>query len=91
MFRAILNERKRREIDPTLTVLRESVAILQEGDTSSDYVEERLLDMLDFFETITTVYDQVEKMPTDSLKRMARLGDNFVKLLSRAARNDDDQ
>jgi DNA-binding transcriptional regulator GbsR (MarR family) len=86
MFRDILHERKRREIDPTLAVLRDSVSILQEeDDTSDNYVEERLLDMLEFFETITTVYDQVEKMPTDSLKKMARLGDNFTKVISLAA------
>jgi DNA-binding transcriptional regulator GbsR (MarR family) len=91
MFREILNERKRREIDPTLAVLRESVATLQEDDTSNVYVEERLLDMLDFFETIATVYNQVEKMPTDSLKKMARLGDNFTKLLSRVAQSNSDR
>ena len=71
MFRAILTERKRREMDPTLAVLRESVA--ERLDTESEgYVENRVQEMLDFFETATTLYDQVSQMSTASLTKIAR-------------------
>ncbi len=83
MFRTILKERKHREIDPTLEVLRECVAELDDPAVGDAYARERLREMLDFFETVTTVFDQVEQLPTESLKRMARLGDNFAKVLSR--------
>ncbi len=80
MFRVILHERKRREIDPTLSVLRESVAELGEEDA---HLRDRLQEMLDSFEVITTVYSQVEQLPTDTLLKIARLGDNLGKVLSR--------
>jgi DNA-binding transcriptional regulator GbsR (MarR family) len=85
MFRAILNERKRREIDPALSILRQTIAEL-EGEQEDDvHVQERLQEMLDFFELITTVYGQVEKMPTASLIKIARLGENFGKVLNKIA------
>lgn len=83
MFRVILEKRKSREIDPTLATLRESVAELDGEDV---HVKDRLQEMLEFFEVITTVYDQVEQLPTDTLVRIARLGDSLSKVLSRLSR-----
>lgn len=80
MFRMILRERKRREIDPALNILRDSVTDLR-GESDDEYVAERLNEMLEFFEVITTVYDQVEQLPTSTLRRVARLGENFSRLL----------
>lgn len=70
MFRAIFAERKRREMDPTLAVLRESVAELV--DTENDvHVQSRVQEMLDFFEAATTLYDQVAQMSTATLAKIA--------------------
>jgi DNA-binding transcriptional regulator GbsR (MarR family) len=86
MFRAILAERKRREIDPTLTMLRESVAEFV-GESGSDaHSQDRLQEMLDLFEIITRVYAQIEQMPTDTLIKIARLGDRFGQVLSKLAK-----
>lgn len=84
MFRVILRERKRREIDPAVYVLKEMVADLQ--DESEDlHAEERLNEMLEFFEVITTVFNQMEQLPTSTLRRLARLGENFSRLLTLAS------
>jgi DNA-binding transcriptional regulator GbsR (MarR family) len=81
MFRVILRERKRREFDPTLALLRQSAAELQ-ADTAGDaYVRERLQEMLDFFEAAAAIYDQVAQLPTDALAKVARLGDRFSKII----------
>jgi DNA-binding transcriptional regulator GbsR (MarR family) len=85
MFRVILNERKRREFDPTLAVLRDTVATLSEDDTSDPFAREKVADMLDLFEAITIAYNQVEKMPTEAIKKMAMLGDGLAKLLGMVA------
>jgi DNA-binding transcriptional regulator GbsR (MarR family) len=85
MFRAILNEHKRRAIDPTLETLRGSVAEIQDSDEPS-HVKEKLQEMLDFFEMITMVYGQAEQVPTDTLVRIARLGDGFGKMLNMIAK-----
>ena len=85
MFRVILNERKRREVDPALEMLHESVSEVRDDKTNDPYVVDRLQELLDLFEIFTTVYDQVEQMPTETLKKMAKLGDNFARVLNRVA------
>ena len=80
MFRIILQERKRREIDPTYALLRESVADMVKKDEHDPYVEERLTEMLEFFEVITEFYNQFEEMPTETCKRLARMGDNLTRM-----------
>src|SRR5215475_10683286 len=59
MFRVILGERKRREIDPTLAVLRECVDSLEKGSAAQAYTRDRLDEMLEFISTMTTLYDEV--------------------------------
>ena len=71
MFRAILRERKNRELDPLLATLRESVAEVSMEDA---HVQDKLQTMLDSLEAVTTVYAQVDQVPTETLVRIARLG-----------------
>jgi DNA-binding transcriptional regulator GbsR (MarR family) len=84
MFRAIIRERKSREIDPLLAMLRESVA---EADEDDPHVNARLHAMLDSLESVVTIYNQVEQMPLDTLVKLARLGDNFGKVLGKIAKS----
>ena len=51
-----------------------------------DHVKDNLQEMLDFFEIITTIYSQVEQMPTSALVKIAKLGDSFGKVLSMVAK-----
>lgn len=81
MFRVILNERKRREFDPTLAVLRETVADLGKEQDSDPVAKAKVADMLELFETITMAYNQVEQMPTGAIKKMAKLGDGLAKII----------
>jgi len=81
MFRVILNERKRREFDPTLAVLRKTVTNLSKDEYSDPFSKDKVAEMLDLFETITTAYNQVEKMPTEAIKQMAKLGDGLAKII----------
>jgi len=81
MFRVIMDERKKREADPTLAMLRESVAEAKKPGSSDAYTRERLGDMLQFFELMTSWYDQTRRMPTSSVLKMCKLGDKVVRLL----------
>jgi DNA-binding transcriptional regulator GbsR (MarR family) len=81
MFRVVLDERKRREIDPTLLMLRDCIA---EADTQKDkdaYTRERLQALCDFFEATTAWYTQIRKWPASALARFVKLGDKALKLL----------
>lgn len=82
MFQVILHQRKRREVDPTLEVLRECVA---EADKADLYSRERLLDLLDFFETMTSCYEQIRHLPTPTLIKLVKSGDKVRKLLGLAS------
>jgi DNA-binding transcriptional regulator GbsR (MarR family) len=82
MFQMIVEGRKRREVDPTLAVLRECVA---EGSKPLDaHARERLLELLAFFEMMTRWFDQVRRMPRTTLTRFVRMGDKVAKLLGPA-------
>jgi DNA-binding transcriptional regulator GbsR (MarR family) len=79
MFRMVLDERKRREIDPTLLMLRECIA--ETGGQKDSFTRERLQSLCDFFETTTAWYIQVRKWPAATLARFVKLGDKALKVL----------
>jgi DNA-binding transcriptional regulator GbsR (MarR family) len=86
IFRVILDERKRREIDPTLEFLQDSVQEMREQDAGQEYVEERVNDMLEFFETVNAVYEHYERIPTDRLKELFQKGNKLTTILDLVAR-----
>src|SRR3954467_1039729 len=49
MFRVVLDERKKREIDPTLILLRECIEEADKDKETDEYTEQRLRDLHDFF------------------------------------------
>ncbi len=81
MFRVILRERKRREIDPTVTMLRACIAEAGRPKAADAVTRERLGQLLDFFELATSAYAQSEKMPTAAAIKLAKAGDRVFKLL----------
>ena len=81
MFRVIARERKRREIDPTVEILKECIAAAGKSKSADAYTRDRLSDLLDFFELADTAHSQMEKLPTTALVRLARMGDRALKVL----------
>ena len=81
MFRVIARERKKREIDPTVRVLRDCIAEAEKPKSADAYTRERLGDLLEFFEVATTGFEQAEKIPTRALLKIARMGDKALRLL----------
>ncbi len=69
LFRAILNERRRRELDPLVQTLQEGVAEAGEQDP---FVRDRMQEMLDLFEVIAMLADKTRDLPTDVLLKMGR-------------------
>ena len=73
IFRTVSEERKRREIDPTLRVLGECVQELK-GHTQSDaYTRERLESMLEFLTTMAGLFEEVLRIPAGALKGVGKL------------------
>ena len=85
MFRVILDERKRREIDPTLAVLRECAKEAKQGGKEEEYERERLEELLGFFETMTTWYHEISRLSTSLVIKFVKLGAKVTKMLGRAS------
>jgi DNA-binding transcriptional regulator GbsR (MarR family) len=88
MFRIILDERKKRETDPTLAMLRDCVADAKveaknngKADTDSAYVRDRLSSMLEFFELMTNWYEQTRSMPIGAVMKLVRMGAKVKKMM----------
>ena len=81
MFRVVLNERKRREIDPTTQMLNECIAEAEKDKSSDDYTVARLRDLRDFFETTSAWYVQIRQWPTSAIVKFVKLGDKVLKVL----------
>ena len=81
MFRIIVDERKKREADPVLNMLRDAVADAKKPGAADAYTRERLADMLQFFELMTGWTEQTRKLPTPALVRMVKMGDKVARLV----------
>jgi DNA-binding transcriptional regulator GbsR (MarR family) len=81
MFQVILNERKRREIDPTVALLKGCIAEAQKSGPASNSDRERLAELLEFFETMNTMYEHLRSVPPSTLKKFARAGDKVKKVM----------
>ena len=84
LFRLVLDERKRREIDPTLTILRDCLIEAEKAGAGEKYARERLGDLLGFFETTTSWYEQIRRMPTGAVIKFVKMGDKLRKLIGAA-------
>jgi DNA-binding transcriptional regulator GbsR (MarR family) len=81
MFRIVLDERKRREFDPTMAVLRECIAEAEKDAATGGYSEDRLREMHNFLATTAGWYATFRGWPTSVLKRFFGMGDKARKLL----------
>jgi DNA-binding transcriptional regulator GbsR (MarR family) len=79
MFKIVLQERKRREIDPTVAFLREAVAEAEKSGEKG--TKERLAGMLEFFEAATEGYDEFARMSPGALRKVLKYGGKLQKLL----------
>ena len=78
MSRIILEERKRREVDPTLQVLEECLA---EAAGSDPDVQERLIQLQKLFSTLDSWYEEIMSLSSKDLQRLVTMGRAARKLL----------
>jgi DNA-binding transcriptional regulator GbsR (MarR family) len=81
MFRMVLDERKRREIDPTIALLEECMRDAAREKDGDKYTGERLRELHRFFETTTAWYVQVARLPAAALVKFLKTGDKVLKTL----------
>ncbi|HEY1264247.1 MAG TPA: MarR family transcriptional regulator [Terriglobales bacterium] len=80
MFRIIAEQRKRRELDPTVQLLHRCLSEL--GESSHDaYIRERLADITEFFEMVTMAYTEFSQMSPQALRGLVKMRGRIRKLL----------
>jgi DNA-binding transcriptional regulator GbsR (MarR family) len=81
IFRVIVEERKRREIDPTLTMLREC-AIDGAADEELDAATlARMQGVLDFLEMLSATFQDYRHLSPQTLQRMLKMGGKAARFL----------
>lgn len=74
LFYTIMEGRKQRELDPTLSVLRECVLESGEDKQTPSDVKKRMKEVLEFMETLDTWHDQIKVLPKATLLKLIKLG-----------------
>ena len=83
LFRVILKQRKQRELNPTLSMLR-NVAVEMEDESDTDPItKERIQNMLAFVENTSDWYEKIVEVPTPTLRKLMKLGTDITKALSK--------
>ncbi|MBK9656415.1 MAG: GbsR/MarR family transcriptional regulator [Rhodanobacteraceae bacterium] len=80
IFKTLAEERQRREVDPTLSMLRD--ALLETAASPEDaYAQERMRRMHELIEQITDWFAEIRKLSPETLQSLMSLGGKVVKLL----------
>jgi DNA-binding transcriptional regulator GbsR (MarR family) len=81
MFRIIVEERRKREIEPTLAILRDCLAEESASSKPDPVTRERLGAMLEFFELTSGWYEKMRRLPTSVILQVLKMGDRALKFL----------
>ncbi|MCU7906518.1 MAG: MarR family transcriptional regulator [Candidatus Thiodiazotropha sp. (ex Epidulcina cf. delphinae)] len=74
LFYVIMEGRKQRELDPTLSLLRECVLDGEEDKQTPAGVKQRIKEVLEFMETLDTWHGQIKGLPKTTLLKLIKLG-----------------
>ncbi len=84
IVRTLVEERKKREIDPTLSKLRE-LELDGDADTSA-YAADRIHQLRTLIEELTALYEELARIETDRLTTLLKAGSTLTKLVTATGR-----
>ncbi|MBR8654875.1 GbsR/MarR family transcriptional regulator [Achromobacter sp. Marseille-Q0513] len=85
IFRILMEEKRKREIDPTLTLLRDTLR--EPASKPADvYAQQRMTEMLELIELSTGWFDEVQRLPPETLQNLMKLGSKVQKVLGFAGK-----
>jgi len=80
VFQAIIEHKKKHEIDPTIEMLRECVRGKGREESKDRHAIEKMTEMLELIEMATDLYEQVTKLPRVTQKKILAMGGKLQKL-----------
>ena len=86
MLTRIATERKKREIDPTVSLLADLAARLEKQPQAPQHIRQRIGRMHEFMGTLGRWYDDMQNVPKPTLVALMKLGAKVARLLPGAPR-----
>lgn len=83
LFRVIIDQRKQRELNPTLSMLKKCAAEVEAEADTDDITKERMKNMLAFVETTSDWYEKIHGVPTTTLQKLMKLGAGITKFVQK--------
>ena len=80
IFRTLAEERQRREVEPTLSVLRDAI-LASPTSAEERHAQARMRQMHDLIELLTTWFADVRKLTPSTQQQLLKMGGAVVRLL----------
>ncbi|NJS35579.1 MAG: GbsR/MarR family transcriptional regulator [Brachymonas sp.] len=80
IFRTLADERKKREIDPTLSMLRDSLLVTPTNAPDA-HAQQRMAQMHELIELVTTWFTDIQRLDEQTLRQLMKMGAAAQKLL----------
>jgi len=81
LFRVIIEQRKQRELNPTLAMLKSCAADVDLEKETDAITKERIHNMLEFVASTSAWYEEISDVPTSTLTKLMKLGKRITKLV----------
>lgn len=79
IVRTLVEQRRKREIEPTLTMLRDTLLITPQSP-QEQFAQDKMREMHDLIDMLTTWYADMQKMETEKLVQLLNMGSKVFKL-----------
>ena len=83
LFRVIIEQRKQRELNPTLSMLRRCAADVENDKATDAVTASRIKNMLEFVETTSDWYEDMREVPSTTLQKILKLGRGITRLVGK--------
>ena len=83
LFRVIIEQRKQRELNPTLTMLKSCAQQVDSEKETDPITKERIHNMLAFVDSTSKWYEEISAVPTSTLTKLMAMGKRITKLVKK--------
>jgi len=83
LFRVIIEQRKQRELNPTLTMLKNCASEVDSEKETDPITKKRIHNMLEFVDSTSRWYDEISGVPTSTLTKLMAMGKRITKLVKK--------
>ncbi|MGH8224101.1 MAG: GbsR/MarR family transcriptional regulator [Woeseiaceae bacterium] len=81
LFRVIIEQRKQRELNPTLSMLRKCAEEVEADAEADPITRERIRNMLQFVAATSDWYEKIQGVPTSTLQKLMKIGAGITRVV----------